>query len=132
MLGKKPARKNRYKKSVKQRQHRWVGHLATGLKLLSLIAVLLAASALFMVGYAAVTQSDYFRAQAIAVEGFSRLSRDTITLLKDALRIFSSSYQKLRPSLEIRSMASDISNVRKVLTGNASLRAEDIDWVVVR
>jgi cell division protein FtsQ len=77
-LGKKPARKNRYKKSVKQRQRRWVGHLVTGLKLLSLIAVLLAASALFMVGYAAVTQSDYFRAQTITVEGFTKLSRDTI------------------------------------------------------
>ena len=78
MLGKKPARKNRYKKNVKRRQRRWVGRLATGLKLLPLIAVLLAASALFMVGYASVTQSEYFRARAISVEGNSRLDRNAI------------------------------------------------------
>jgi cell division protein FtsQ len=77
-LGKKPARKNRYKKSVKQRQRKWTGRLAAGIKLMSLIAVLLAASALFMVGYAAVTQSEYFRARTISVNGYSRLSQETV------------------------------------------------------
>ena len=78
MLGKKPARKNRYKKSVKKRQRKWAGRLLTGLKLMSLIAVLLAASALFMVGYAAVTRSDYFRTERISVDGHVRLSRDAV------------------------------------------------------
>lgn len=78
MLGKKPARKNRYKKSVKQGRSIWTGRLVAGVKLISLVTAVLAASALFMAGYAAVTQSDYFRAKTISVSGHSRLSRQTI------------------------------------------------------
>jgi cell division protein FtsQ len=77
-LGKRPARKNRYKKSVKQRRTLWTGRLAAGAKLMSLITALLAFSALFMTGYAAVTQSDYFRAKAINVTGCSRLSQTAV------------------------------------------------------
>jgi cell division protein FtsQ len=43
-----------------------------------LITAVLAASALFMAGYAAVTQSDYFRAKTISVSGHSRLSQETV------------------------------------------------------
>lgn len=78
MLGKKPARKNRYKKSVKQRRSVWTGRVVAGIKLVSLVTAVLAASALFMAGYAAVTQSDYFRAKTISVSGYSRLSQETV------------------------------------------------------
>jgi cell division protein FtsQ len=77
-LGKKPARKNRYKKSVKKRRRVWTGRLVAGAKLISLVTAVLAASALFMAGYAAVTQSDYFRAKTISVSGYSRLSQKTV------------------------------------------------------
>jgi len=49
-----------------------------GLKLAALIAALLAFSALFMVGYAAVTHTDYFRTEAIKVSGLSRLTEAAI------------------------------------------------------
>jgi cell division protein FtsQ len=75
---KKPARKNRYKKRVEQKRRRVMGRLAAGAKLISLILILLAASALFMVGYAAVTQTNYFRTHAIEIQGQSRLSKNEI------------------------------------------------------
>ncbi len=75
MLGKKPTRKNRLKKNIRQRRRRWIGRLATGLKLVMLMVVLIAVSALFMAGYAAVTQSDYFCTQSIQIQGHSRLTR---------------------------------------------------------
>ncbi len=78
MLGKKPTRKNRLKKNIRQRRRRWIGRLATGLKLVMLMVVLIAVSAIFMVGYAAVTQSDYFCTQSIRIQGHSRLTRDDI------------------------------------------------------
>jgi cell division protein FtsQ len=77
-LGKKPARKNRYKKSVKKRRRVWKGGLAAGFKLMVLASAVLAASALFVAGYAAVTQSDYFRAKTISVSGCSRLSQQAV------------------------------------------------------
>jgi cell division protein FtsQ len=45
---------------------------------MALVTAVLAASALFMAGYAAVTQSDYFRAKTISVSGCSRLSQQTV------------------------------------------------------
>lgn len=75
MLGKKrPTRKNRYKKRVQQKRRRLVGRLLVGAKLVSLVVVLLAVSAIFMVGYAAVTQSAYFSTRSIQITGQSRLS----------------------------------------------------------
>ncbi len=75
---KKPVRKNRYKKRVEQKRRRFLGRLVVGVKLISLICITLAASALFMVGYAAVTQTNYFRTDSIEIEGRSRLSRSDI------------------------------------------------------
>jgi cell division protein FtsQ len=77
-LGKKPARKNRYKKSAKRRPSQWKARAAVGVKLVSLITVVLAFSALCMAGYAAVTQSDYLRARTISITGCSRLSQQTV------------------------------------------------------
>ncbi len=78
MLGKKPARKNRFKKKRKARSGKWLSRFVGSVKLLALMAVLLAASALFMAGYAAVTQSDYFRTKSIGVGGHKRLSREAV------------------------------------------------------
>lgn len=84
MLGKakkhKP-RQNRYKKTKTPQRKSGPGlmrRLAVVLKLGGLMAVLLALSAVFMLAYAAVTQSDYFRTESIVVEGLSRLSRQTV------------------------------------------------------
>jgi cell division protein FtsQ len=71
-------RKNRYKKKTAHNRRRIIQHLAISVKLVGLIAVLLAASALFMAGYAAVTQSDYFRTESIQVHGNQRLSAQTV------------------------------------------------------
>ncbi|MEJ2037308.1 MAG: FtsQ-type POTRA domain-containing protein [Desulfosarcinaceae bacterium] len=71
-------RKNRYKKKPVFERTRIVRRLAAGLKVGGLIALLLAVSALFMAGYAAVTQSDYFRTESIQVHGNSRLTKDAV------------------------------------------------------
>jgi len=79
LLGKKkPTRKNRYKKRVQQKRRRIWGRLLVGAKLFSLVGILLAASAVFMVGYAAVTQSEYFSTRSIKVQGHSRLSEAAV------------------------------------------------------
>ncbi len=79
LLGKKKtARRNRLKKSVQKKRTRIMHRVLTGLKLLALMGIILAVSALFMAGYAAVTQTDYFRTQAIRVQGQSRLSRQAV------------------------------------------------------
>jgi cell division protein FtsQ len=71
-------RQNRLKKNLHERRRRWMAHLVVGLKLAALIGVLLGASALFMMGYAAMTHSDYFRAETIHIEGNQRLSEREI------------------------------------------------------
>lgn len=81
MFGSKPAgrmRKNRYKKKRRQSRGRLMARLLLSFKLGGLMALLLAISALFVMGYAAVTRSDYFRTQAVEISGQSRLSREAI------------------------------------------------------
>jgi cell division protein FtsQ len=75
---KKQIRKNRFKKDQGKARQKIVGRLMVGLKLIALIAVLIGFSALFMVGYAAVTHTDYFRIEAIKVSGLSRLTEAAI------------------------------------------------------
>jgi len=75
---KKQIRKNRFKKDHGKARQRIVGRFMVGLKLIALIAVLIGFSALFMVGYAAVTHTDYFRTEAIKVSGLSRLTEAAI------------------------------------------------------
>lgn len=67
-------RKNRFKKGARRKERRWPGRIFAGLKLFALMLLLLAASALFMAGYAAVTQSDYFRTEKIKIKGNLKLS----------------------------------------------------------
>ncbi len=67
-------RRNRFKKDSRNQRRRWLGYVMTGLKLSVLMVALLAVSALFMAGYAAVTRSDYFRTQTIKVTGLQHVS----------------------------------------------------------
>ena len=67
-------RRNRFKKNTQKQRRRWLQRLLLGLKLGALMVMLLAVSALFMVGYAAVIQSDYFRTESIEIGGHSRLT----------------------------------------------------------
>jgi cell division protein FtsQ len=73
----KKVRRNRFRKNDRRS---WGRHLMLALKLGGLMSVLLAFSALFMMGYAAVTQSEYFRTQAIEVSGNVRLAREEILI----------------------------------------------------
>ena len=80
MEKKKPIRKNRFKKDRRQGRQKIARRLMAGLKLFALIAVIIGVSALFMMGYAAVTHTDYFRTEAIKVSGLTRLARPEVLL----------------------------------------------------
>ncbi len=71
-------RKNRFKKNARRQPRRWPGRLLAGLKLIALMVMLLAASAVFMAGYAAVTQSTYFRTRDIQISGNKRLTAQAV------------------------------------------------------
>jgi cell division protein FtsQ len=57
-----------------------MGRLLVALTVTAVAIFLLGVSALFVAGYAAVTRSDYFRAQTIAVSGNQRLSEAEVLL----------------------------------------------------
>lgn len=78
MEKKRPARRNRFKKRKQPKPRRLLGRLLAGAKMASLVVLLLAASAAFMVGYAAVTQSAYFNTRSIRISGESRLSEAAV------------------------------------------------------
>lgn len=67
-------RQNRYKKNTRRQKGRWGARILLGLKLAALIVILSATSALFVMGYAAVTRSEYFQTRAISINGNRRLS----------------------------------------------------------
>jgi cell division protein FtsQ len=71
-------RKNRFNKSTRRQRTHWTGRIARGAKLTMLILVLSATSALFVMGYAAMTRSEYFQTRAITVKGQQRLSQAEI------------------------------------------------------
>jgi cell division protein FtsQ len=75
---KKQIRKNRFKKDPRKRRQKILGRLVVGLKLVTVIALVMGVSALFMAGYAAVTRTDYFRTDAIEVQGLTRLSKSVV------------------------------------------------------
>lgn len=79
MLGKKkPARKNRFKKHARQKRRQWVRRIVVSLRLIVLMVLMLTVSALFVAGYAAVTRTEYFKAQSIKVIGLKRLSQPAV------------------------------------------------------
>ncbi len=61
----------------------------------------------------------------------AKLSPGTAALMKDALGVFQSGYQRVKPDSDIREMASNIANAQKVMDGKP-VKAEDVDWVVIR
>jgi cell division protein FtsQ len=79
LLGKKKQiRKNRFKKDPRKRRQKILGRLVVSLKLVAVVALVMGVSALFMAGYAAVTRTDYFRTDAIKVQGLTRLSKSAV------------------------------------------------------
>jgi cell division protein FtsQ len=75
---KKQIRKNRFKKDRRKRRQKILGRLVVGLKLVAVATVMMGISALFVAGYAAVTHTDYFRTNAIDVQGLVRLTRSAV------------------------------------------------------
>jgi tetratricopeptide (TPR) repeat protein len=64
----------------------------------------------------------------------ARLSPETAVLVKDAAGVFQSASAELEPGIKIKEMAENVANAQKLLDGRAdrSLKAGDIDWVVMR
>jgi Acyl-coenzyme A:6-aminopenicillanic acid acyl-transferase len=62
------------------------------------------------------------------------LSPETVALVQDALHVFQAEYDQLKVHFEIKEMAENISNARTLLDAvpKRSLKAADIDWVVMR
>jgi cell division protein FtsQ len=80
-LAKKKTRKNYFKNSLAQRRQRFWGRIFTGVKILGLMGGLIGTSLLLILVYDAVTQSPYFEAKKITVEGCRRLSSEGILKL---------------------------------------------------
>lgn len=78
LVKKKTTRKNRLKKNIQKKRSRLMQRIRIGAKMVALMAIILAVSALFMAGYAAVTTTDYFRTQSISVSGNTRLSHNGV------------------------------------------------------
>lgn len=74
----KPIRKNRYKKDKKAQKASAGGNLGAWVKAVLVGAGFCLTGMIFIFGYDALTQCDYFRADAITVEGVSRLSEKAI------------------------------------------------------
>jgi cell division protein FtsQ len=75
---KKQVRKNRFRKDRRKRRQKILARLVVGLKLVAVVAAMVGISALFVAGYAAVTHTDYFRTNAIDVQGLARLTRSAV------------------------------------------------------
>jgi cell division septal protein FtsQ len=101
-LAKKKIRRNYYKNSLAQRKQRVWGRIFAGVKILLLMGGLAGISLLLILVYDAVTQSPYFEAKKITVEGYSKLSREEVlerTGLKLHDNILSMNMHRLRDTL---------------------------------
>jgi hypothetical protein len=77
-LARKRVRKNYYRNSRSKKRARVVSRFLLAARLFLLIAFLGGTSLLFILGHDALTQSAYFEANAITVEGNNRLSKESI------------------------------------------------------
>jgi cell division protein FtsQ len=77
-LGKKQVRKNYYKKSRAQRRQRVISRFLIGFKIMLLMGGTAGTSLLLILAYDAVTQSSYFEARTITLQGNQRFSKETI------------------------------------------------------
>ena len=103
-MAKKRVRRNYYKNSRAQRRQRIVLRCFVGLRMVFLMAGMVGASLLLILAYDAVTQSAYFEARTIGVEGNGRLSRATIleqSGLKLNQNILSVNLETLRSKLMV-------------------------------
>lgn len=64
----------------------------------------------------------------------AKLQPAAALLVKDAVGVFQTEYDRVKTKFEIKEMASNIENALKVLEGpeGRELKADDIDWVVIR
>lgn len=77
-MARKQVRKNYYKNSVIQRRQQVIRRCFVGLKIILLVGGMAGTSLLLILAYDAVTQSSYFKARTITVEGSQRYSKETI------------------------------------------------------
>jgi len=77
-LARKQVRKNYYKNSRAQRRQRVIRRYLLGLKIMLLAGGMTGTSLLLILAYDTVTQSSYFEARTITVEGNQRFSKETI------------------------------------------------------
>jgi cell division protein FtsQ len=77
-LAKKQARKNYYKNSLARRRQRVIERCLLGLKITLLIGGMTGTSLLLILAYDALTQTSYFEAKSITVEGHKELSKETV------------------------------------------------------
>lgn len=77
-MARKKVRKNYFKKSRVLRRQRVIRRCLLCLKIMLLLGGMAGTSLFLILVYDAVTQSSYFKARTITVEGNQRLSKDTI------------------------------------------------------
>ena len=77
-MARKQVRKNYYKNSRAQRRQRVIRRCLLGLKIMLLVGGMTGTSLLLILAYDTVTQSSYFEARTITVEGNQRFSKETI------------------------------------------------------
>ena len=77
-LAARSPRKNVSRRSVTRQRRRWLGRLAVGFWTLTGAAGVVFTSLLFIFIYDVLTQTEYFRARHIAIEGGQRLSAQTL------------------------------------------------------
>tara|TARA_B100001971_G_scaffold27950_1_gene22274 strand:+ start:278 stop:1129 length:852 start_codon:yes stop_codon:yes gene_type:complete len=77
-LGHRQARNHYYKKNPQPRSTKWVRYGAFGIKAAAGIGMLLLISYTFILAHDMITQSDFFRAKNISVQGNYRLSDSEI------------------------------------------------------
>ena len=77
-MARKQVRKNYYKNSRAQRRQRVIRRCLMGLKIMLLVGGMTGTSLLLILAYDAVTQSSYFEARTITVEGNQRFSKERI------------------------------------------------------
>jgi cell division protein FtsQ len=77
-LARKQVRKNYFKNSLSRRKQRFIGRCLLGLKIVLLVGGLTGTSLLLILAYDTVTQSSYFEAKMITVEGTRELSKGKV------------------------------------------------------
>jgi cell division protein FtsQ len=86
-LARKTIRKNHYKNSRAQRRQQIIRRWLLGLRIMLLMGGMAGTSLLLILAYDAVTQTSYFEAHEITVEGNKRLSKRTI-LERTGLKLY--------------------------------------------